>query len=136
MQSILRDIRYGIRSLAKAPGLTIVASLALTLGISLTALMFSIIYGALMKGLPFHEGDRIVQMVRANPVTGGDGMGTPITDYVDYRNQQQSLSGFGAYYTGTVNVSGDGEPERFTGAWVTASTFEIPRVRPHLGRYL
>jgi predicted permease len=136
MQAILRDIRYGIRSLAKAPGLTFVASLALTLGISLTALMFSIIYGALMKGLPFDEGDRIVQMVRANPVNGSRQMGTPISDFVDYRDQQQSLSNFGAYYTGTVNVSGEGEPERFTGAWVTASTFEIPRVRPHLGRYL
>ena len=136
MQAILRDIRYGIRSLAKAPGLTLVASLALTMGISLTALMFSIIYGALMKGLPFHEGDRIVQMVRANPVNGGNGMGTPIRDYIDYRDQQQTMSSFGAYYTGTVNVSGDGEPERFVGGFVTASTFEIPRVRPHLGRYL
>ena len=136
MQAILRDIRYGIRSLAKAPGLTIVATLALTLGISLTALMFSIIYGALMKGLPFAQGDRIVQMVRANPVSGSNNMGTPITDFVDYRDQQQTLSNFGAYYTGTVNVSGESEPERFTGAWVTASTFEIPRIRPHLGRYL
>ena len=136
MQAILRDIRYGIRSLAKAPGLTLVASIALTMGISLTALMFSIIYGALMKGLPFDEGDRIVQMVRANPTNGSRNMGTPITDYVDYRDQQQTLSSFGAYYTGTVNVSGEGEPERFTGAFVTASTFDIPRVRPHLGRYL
>ena len=136
MQAILRDIRYGVRSLVKAPGLTLVASLALTMGISLTALMFSIIYGALMKGLPFDQGDRIVQMVRANPVTGGRNMGTPITDYVDYREQQQTLSNFGAYYTGTVNVSGEGEPERFAGAWVTASTFELTRVRPHLGRYL
>jgi predicted permease len=97
--------------------------------------MFSIIYGALMKGLPFDEGDRIVQMVRANPTNRSRNMGTPIGDYVDYRDQQQTMSPFGAYYTGTVNVSGEGEAERFTGAFVTASTFEIPRVRPHLGRY-
>jgi putative ABC transport system permease protein len=136
MQSILRDIRYGIRSLAKAPGLSFVASLALTLGISLTALMFSIIYGALMKGLPFVEGDRIVQMTRFNPTNGSNNMGTPIGDFVDYRDQQRSMSSLAAYYTGTVNVSGDAEAERFTGAFVTASTFEIPRVPPHLGRYL
>src|SRR5688572_30667908 len=136
MQSILRDIRYGIRSLAKAPGLSFVASLALTLGISLTALMFSIIYGALMKGLPFVEGDRIVQMTRFNPTNGSNNMGTPIGDFVDYRDQQKSMSSLAAYYTGTVNVSGDAEAERFTGAFVTASTFEIPRVPPHLGRYL
>src|SRR5688572_19588289 len=104
MQAILRDVRYGIRSLAKSPGLAFVATLALTMGIGLTAVMFSIIYGALMKGLPFQDGNRIVQMVRANPVTGSRNMGTPIGDFVDYRKQQQTLSSLGAYYTGTVNV--------------------------------
>ncbi len=136
MNALLRDVRYGIRSLAKSPGLAFVATLALTLGIGLTAVMFSIIYGALMKGLPFQEGNRIVQMVRANPVTGSRNMGTPIGDYVDYRNQQKTLSSLGAYYTGTVNVSGEVEAERFTGAWVTASTFELSRIRPHLGRVI
>ena len=134
MNAILRDIRYGIRSLAKAPALALVATVALTLGIGLTAVMFSIIYGALMKGLPFDEGDRIVQMVRANPVNGSNGMGTPITDFVDYRDQQKTMSSFAAYYTGTVNVSGEVEAERFTGAFVTASAFELTRVRPLLGR--
>ena len=91
MHSILRDIRYGIRSLSKAPGLALVATIALTLGIGLTTVMFSIIYGALMKGLPFDEGDRIVQMVRANPTNGSTGMGTPISDFVDYRDQQKTM---------------------------------------------
>ena len=135
MQAILRDIRYGIRSLAKNPAMALVATLALTLGIGLTATMYSIIYGALMKGLPFDEGDRIVQMVRHNPLTNSRNMGSPITDYVDYRDAQKSLANLGAYYAGTVNVSGDVEAERFTGAWVTASTFELARVRPLLGRY-
>jgi len=134
MQAILRDIRYGIRSLAKSPGLAFVATLALTLGIGLTAVMFSIIYGALMKGLPFQDGSRIVRMVRNNPVTGGNTMGTPITDFADYRAQQKTMSSFAAYITGTVNVSGEVEAERFTGAWVTATAFELTRVRPHLGR--
>jgi predicted permease len=134
MSAILRDIRYGIRSLAKAPGLAFVATLALTLGIGLTTVMFSIIYGAMMKGLPFEDGDRIVQMVRDNPVTGGRNMGTPITDFVDYREQQRSMSSLGAYYTGTVNVSGEVEAERFSGAWVTASALELTRVRPFRGR--
>ena len=135
MQAILRDIRYGIRSLAKAPGLAFVATLALTLGIGLTGVMFSIIYGALMKGLPFDEGDRIVLLERHNSVTQNRGMGTPITDFADYREQQKTMSSFGAYYGGTVNVSGEVEAERFAGAWVTASTFDLTRVRPLLGRY-
>ena len=135
MSAILRDIRYGIRSLIKSPALAFVATLALTLGIGLTATMYSIIYGALMKGLPFEEGDRIVQMVRNNPLMNAQSMGTPVSDYVDYRDAQKSLSNFGAYYTGTVNVSGEVDAERFTGAFVTASTFDLARVRPLLGRY-
>src|SRR5687768_165694 len=134
MQAVLRDIRYGVRSLAKAPALALVATLALTLGIGVTAVMFSIIYGALMKGLPFDEGDRIVQMVRANPTNGSSRMGTPISDFVDYRDQQKTMSSFSAYYTGTVNVSGEVEAERFSGAFVTAPALEMTRVRPFLGR--
>ena len=73
MSALLRDVRYGIRSLAKAPGLAFVATLALTLGIGLTTVMFSIIYGAMMKGLPFDEGDRIVQVERHNAANGNTG---------------------------------------------------------------
>ena len=134
MQALLRDIRYGIRSLAKAPALTLVATIALTFGIGLTAMMYSIIYGALIRGLPFPDGDRIVQMVRYNRVVGGNNWGTPIKEFADYREQQTSMSPLGAYYSGTVNVSGEVEAERFTGAWVTASALDLTRVRPHLGR--
>jgi predicted permease len=136
MQALLRDVRYGLRSLSKHPGLVVVATVALTFGIGLTATMFSITYGALMKGLPFSEGDRIVSMVRSRPETGSNRMGTPIADYVDYRDQQQTMAPLSAYYSGTVNVSGDGDAERFSGAFVTASTFELTRVRPLLGRVL
>ncbi|HWP69690.1 MAG TPA: ABC transporter permease, partial [Gemmatimonadaceae bacterium] len=135
MSALLRDVRYGIRSLAKAPGLAFVATLALTLGIGLTTVMFSIIYGAMMKGLPFDEGDRIVQVERHNAANGNTGMGTPITDFADYREQQKTMSSLAAYYGGTVNVSGEVEAERFAGAWVTASAFDLTRVRPLLGRY-
>ena len=134
MSAILRDIRYGLRSLAKNPGLVVVATIALTFGIGLTTTMFSITYGALMKGLPFVEGDRIVSLVRNNPTNGSNRMSTPISDYVDYRDNQRSLASLAAWYGGTVNVSGIGESERFLGAFVTASTFELSRVRPLLGR--
>ena len=67
MQALLRDVRYGIRALRKSPGVALVATLALTLGIGLTTTMFSIVYGAIMKGLPFPGGDRIVEIYRNNP---------------------------------------------------------------------
>ncbi|MFI5310352.1 MAG: ABC transporter permease [Gemmatimonadales bacterium] len=133
MGSILRDIRYGVRALIKSPGLTIVAIVALTLGIGVTTTMFSIVYGALMKGLPFPDGNRIVEVRRENPSRNQHRMSVPISDYVDYRAQQHSFGTIAAYYSGTVNVSGTGDAERYTGAWVTASTFDIARARPILG---
>jgi predicted permease len=136
MQALLRDIRYGLRSLARHPALVLVATIALTFGIGLTTTMFSITYGALMKGLPYAEGDRIVRVIRNRPETGGTRMGMPMADFVEYRDQQQTLSPIAGYYTGTVNVSGDGDAERFSGAFVSASTAEVTRVRPHLGRFI
>jgi predicted permease len=136
MQSMLRDIRYGFRSLAKSPGLTTVAIVALTLGIGLTTTMFSIVYGVMLKGLPFPNGDRIVAVYRNNPVKGNRRMSVPISDYADYAARQHSLSNMGAYYTGTVNVSGVGQAERYTGAWMSASLFSVAKAEPLLGRVL
>jgi putative ABC transport system permease protein len=134
MQALIRDVRYGIRTLVKSPGLTIIATLALTLGIGLTTTMFSIVYGALMKGLPYPDGDRIVVVNRSNPTRGIQQQPVPIQDFVDYRAQQRSFVDLGASTSGTIYVSGDEKAERFDGSWITANTFDIVGVHPFLGR--
>jgi predicted permease len=134
MQAILRDIRYGFRSLLKSPGLTIVAIIALTLGIGLTTTMFSIVYGVMLKGLPFPSGDRIVAVSRTNTLNNTQRHSVPIADYADYLARQHTLSAMAAYYSGTMNVSGVGQAERYTGAWATASMFDIAKTQPVLGR--
>jgi putative ABC transport system permease protein len=134
MQGLLRDIRYGIRSLLKSPGLTFVATLALTLGIGLTTTMFSIVYGALMKGLPYPDGDRVMIVQRANPARGIRQSDLPIQDYFDFKNQQHSFTELAAITSGSIYVSGDEKAERFDGSWITANTFDMVGVRPVLGR--
>ena len=135
MHGILRDVRYGIRSLLKSPGLTLVATLALTLGIGLTTTMFSIVYGALMKGLPYPDGDRIMIIQRANPARGITRQSAlPIQDYFDYKAQQHSFGDLATITSGTIYVSGEEKAERFDGSWITANTFDIVGVRPMLGR--
>ena len=134
MQSLLRDVRFGVRTLLKSPGLAFVATLALTLGIGLTTTMFSIVYGALMKGLPYPDGNRIVVVQRANPARGINRQALPIQDYLDYRTQQRSFSHLAATTSGTIYVSGDEKAERFQGSWITANTFDMVGVRPILGR--
>src|SRR5437879_10163766 len=134
MQSLIRDLRYGVRSLLKSPGLTIVAVLALTLGIGLTTTMFSIVYGALMKGLPYPDGDRVVIVQRQNPVRGIQNSSLPIQDYFDFKSQQHSSTDLAAITSGTIFVSGDEKAERFDGSWITSNTFDMIGVRPILGR--
>src|SRR5579872_5544356 len=134
MQSILRDIRYGFRSLVKSPGLAGVAIVALTLGIGLTTTMFSIVYGVMLKGLPFPDGDRIVTVYRNNTLNGSQRDAVTAADYGDYKARQHTLSNIAAYYSGTVNVSGVGQAERYTGSWVSSTVFDIAKTQPVLGR--
>ena len=132
--SIARDIRFGSRSLRKHLGLSVVAVFALTLGIGLTTTMFSIVYGALLRGLPYPDADRIVHVFEQNLARNFRRMDVSIHDYTDIRAQQRSFAEIGAYYSGTVNVSGTEKAERYMGTFTTASVFDIAGVKPLLGR--
>src|SRR5215207_11280800 len=134
MQAVLRDIRYGARSLRKSRGLTAVAVLALTLGIGLTTTMFSIVYGALIKGMPFPEADRLAFVARQNLSRDNGFRQLPLHDLIAYRAQQRTFSGLAGYRGGTVNISGAEKAERYDGAWVTSELFDVLQVRPLIGR--
>jgi len=140
MEALLRDLRYAARSLRGAPGPAAVAVLALALGIGLTTTAFSIVYGALMTGLPYPGGDRVAVVTLANPGRDITRTSLSIQDFFDYRAAQQSFTTMGGYTEGTVNVSGSGAgdgattAERFNGAWFTADVFRVLGVPPLLGR--
>ncbi|MBI3982464.1 MAG: ABC transporter permease, partial [Gemmatimonadetes bacterium] len=119
----------------KNPGVTAIAVVALGLGIGLTTTMFSIVYGAMYRGLPFERAHELVHMERNDPGENGRPIEVPIHDYHDWVAQQKSFVGLMAFYSGTINVSGiEGRPERFDGAFVTANTFDLLGQRPLYGR--
>jgi len=134
MTGFLQDLRYAWRMLFKNPWLSAMAVGALGLGIGVTATMFSIVYGAMMRGLPFEDGDRIMALGRNNPSRDIDRQPVPIHDYLDWKEQQTSLELLAAYYEGTVNVRWADAPERFDGAFITANTFPTIGVAPLIGR--
>jgi putative ABC transport system permease protein len=134
MDSFWKDVRHGVRLLVRSPAHSIIAVLALTAGIGLTTFMFSIVYGALYRGLPFEAPEQIIHLERSNLPQGASSLEVPIHDYLDWRTQQRSFQGLAAFYEGTVNVSGTERPERLEGAFITASAFSLLRVRAFRGR--
>jgi predicted permease len=136
MNNFWKDVRHGARLLARNPGLTTVAVLALTLGIGLTATMFSIVYGVLFRGLPFEDASQIVHVEESNLPQGENSLEVPIHDYLDWKAQQRAFTHLAAFYDGTVQVSGTEKAVRLYGAYVTPNTFPLLRVQPLLGRTL
>src|SRR4051812_31728089 len=96
--------------------------------------MFSIVYGAMIKGLPYPDGDRVVIVRRSNPTRGIQNSSLPIQDYLDFRAQQRSMNALAGVTSGTIFVSGEEKAERFDGSWITANAFDMIGVRPILGR--
>jgi len=133
---LLTLLRHSTRSLLKQPGLAALAVLALTFGIGLTTVMFSIIQGAFLRGLPFEDGDRIYVAGQRDVTQANDeAQSTDRHDFAEWREAQQSFEVFAAFYQGTVNISdGGGRPERFDGAFMTANAFDVVRARAALGR--
>jgi len=135
MGHLLADLRQGVRMLGKHPGLTLIAVVALALGLGLTTTMWSIVWGGILRGLPFERPEEIIHLERARPSRDIESYGVPVSDFVAWREQQKSFEDLSAFYEGTVNVSGsEGRPERFEGGFVTAATFRLLRVQPVMGR--
>ena len=132
--ALRQDLRFGFRMLLKSKGLTATAVVALAMGIGLTTMTFSIVYGAFLRGLPFEEQYEIMHLKRIR-LAEGNPLGVTLHDFVDWRAQQTSFEDLAAFYTRSINISGsEGLPERYLGAYVTAETFDLLRVQPLLGR--
>ena len=134
MNEFWKDLRYGLRMLAKTPGASLVAIVTIALGIGGVTYTFSAVYGVMMRGLPFEGGDRLMsisQYVVADDITRN----VPIHDYVDWREQQSAFEDLAAFAFRTINLADTEErPERYLGTAVTASMFAAVSARPLLGR--
>ena len=95
--SILRDIRFGWRVLAKSPGFTLAAVAAIALGISVNSMMFTVYNAALFKSLPFENPRQIVHIHSRNLADGWDRRGVLYEDFLEYRAEARSFEGLAAY---------------------------------------
>ena len=137
MGSLIKDLKFGARALARKPSSAIISVVVLSLGIGLSTFMFSLVYGVFLRGLDIPQEDRVAMIWRVDtsrPGLQGRGLAISSQDFTDYRERQTSFEGLAAYRTSTVNVSGSEGPERYAGSFVTANTFDLLRVQPILGR--
>jgi putative ABC transport system permease protein len=137
MESLLQDIRFGLRSLAKNPGLTAVAVIALTLGIGANSVMFTSIEACLLRPFAFKDLDRAVAIWETIPKQSEDHIGAAPANFLDWRQWNQRAKVFdllAATHGWDLNLTGSGLAERVEGSLVTSDFFPLLGIAPELGR--
>ena len=134
MNTLLQDLRYGARMLAKRPGFTLIAVMTLALGIGATTAIFTVVNAVLLRPLPYAEPDRIMALWPDRP--GSSFSGVSESKFVFWREQSQSFEGVAATagIGSGVNLSGGNEPEVVSGVRVSADFFRVLGVHPAIGR--
>src|SRR5262245_5666575 len=137
-ETLLRDLRIGLRVLVKEKSFCALAVIVLALGICGVTTMFSVVNGVMLRGFAFPNADRLVSANFIDPSStnffGVNGQVSAM-DYEELRPAQQSLESMAAYLSGsTVNVTVNGAPQRYTGAYITENFLRILGISPVLGR--
>ena len=127
-----QDLRYTARTLARSPGFALTAILVLALGVGANTAAFSVTDFVLIRPLPFSDPDRLVTLWEKVP--GYSQMELSPANFVDWKHMSKSFEGMGAYWDTSVNLVGQGDPERLEGATVTADLLPLLGVQPVMGR--
>jgi predicted permease len=132
LHSVLSDCRYGLRQLRKNPGVTAVMVFTLALGIGATTAIFSVVYGVLLRPLPYTDSNRIMAVFEVNSEGRWAHLADPNFD--DFRDQNRSFQAIAKYNDYVVSVSGASQPTRTTVAHVSPDFLKVFGVQPILGR--
>ena len=131
---VWQDFLFAIRLLVKDKWFTVVAALALAMGIGVNAAVFTFVNAVLIRGLPFDNPDQIMALSSRDPVRDRN-MGVSYLDFKDWASNSKTFTAFTAHSGATMNVSDEGKsPERFSGAYVSANVFRLIGQAPALGR--
>jgi len=134
MAALTQDLRYAIRLLVRYPGFSLVAVLALALGIGSMTSTFSVANAYLLRPLPFSEPERLVHVWETNRRQGWSMLRVSLPNFLDYREQGRSFEDLAVFnYTGEDLTAGD-RPEQVQSGRVSANIFTLLGVEPMLGR--
>jgi putative ABC transport system permease protein len=133
--TFIQDLRYGFRMLRKNPGYTLVALLALALGIGANTALFSVVYGVLLKPLPYAQGKELVVLQQDFPKANAVNVGFSVKELQDYREQAKSLAQIEEYHQMSFILLDGQEPDEVRTGVVSAHFFDLLGIKPYLGRF-
>lgn len=132
MDTLLQDLRFGMRLLLRQPAFTLIVVLTLALGIGANTAIFSVVNGVLLRPLPFPHPERLLTVWGSHPDIGQEEASQP--DFVDWREGARSFEYLEGCANSFFNLTGVGEPERLTGVQVTSGFFQALGIPMALGR--
>src|SRR5882762_10455000 len=124
MKTLLQDLRYAVRTMFNKPGFTLIAVITLALGIGGSTAIFTVVDGALLRGLPYRQPDRLYHLFESTPQKEFAQREFSYPDYQDYQ-KNQVCEGIAAYTGGGAIMSGRGEPQRIFAPAASANFFSV-----------
>ena len=132
LDDLMRDLRHAVRTLRRSPGFAMVVVVTLALGIGVTTAIFSVVYGVLLRPLPYADPDRIVAIFEVTSEGRSSALADPNFD--DFRDQSRSFQAIAKYGAALATVSGPSAPTRALVGWVSPDFLEVFGVQPVAGR--
>jgi predicted permease len=136
LESLVQDIRYGLRGLRKAPGFTAVATITLALGIGATTAIFSVVNTVLVRPLPYKDSDRLAQIHTITPKFPEFQLGNSKPAFDDMQSGIHAFEAMAIYQEKSANLTAPGAPEEIDTAAISADFMPLLGVSPALGRTL
>jgi putative ABC transport system permease protein len=134
MENLIQDVRYGVRMLLKAPGFSIVATIALALGIGANTAMFSVVNAVLLKPLPYPQAEQLMVIWETDYTRGQTQGSASYPDFADWREQNHVFQGMASFHNSEFIMTGHGDPKKLLGAVVNANLPTLLGATPMLGR--
>ncbi len=132
MNTLLQDLRFGLRWMRQAPTVTIIALLSLAIGIGANTAVFSVVNAVVLNPLPYHDSNQLVSLFQDRQ--NFHFASISYMNFLDWQRMNKSFSAVAAYRSTGFNLLGRGEPERVHGEMISAGLFGILGVNPMMGR--
>jgi putative ABC transport system permease protein len=129
-----RDVRFGVRGLARTPGFTALAVISLALGIMATTIIYSVLHAVVLDPFPYKDVDNLMSVRVSSPLVRGFRIGYSVDQFLEIAERNRIFDGVIASTISDVLWTGDGDPQRLRGNHGTFNTFEVMGVPPLLGR--